>query len=167
MSKLDLLKFILFLIPLMIISACYTFQDASTEGISTVNVEFFPNQAEIINPQLSQAFTDKLKNKIISESTLKLRENNSDVIFKGAIIQYNIQPVAASNTNSTALSRLTIAVTVEYVNTLEEKKSWTATFSRFEDFDSNVNFNAVENQLVAQINDKIVDDIFRRAFVNW
>ena len=167
MNKISIFQFVLFIVPLLLLYGCYTFQDASTEGLNSAHVEFFPNQAEIINPTLSQAFTERLKNKILSESTLKLRNENPDVTFKGAIIQYNTQPIAASSSETSSLTRLTIGVRVDFIHNLDEKKSWTSTFTQFEDFNSNVNFSAVEQSLVTQINEKLVDEIFKRAFVNW
>lgn len=156
-------------IPFLVLhNGCYTFKDASIDpNIETVHVEFFPNNAQLINPNLSQEFTEGLKDKIINESRLTHVRNGGDVVFEGSITGYEYAPVSLSGDQTASQNRLKITVQVEYVNFVNEEESWSSTFSAYEDFDSNENFNSVENELVETIIGNLVDDIFNKAFVNW
>ncbi len=54
----------------LLVSGCkvnYGFTGASvSHDIKTFSVKYFPNNAPIVNPSLSQTFTEKLKEKIVS-----------------------------------------------------------------------------------------------------
>ena len=51
-----------------IINGCkvYSFTGASiSSDIKTVSIKYFPNKASIVQPSLSQVFTEKLKDKFV------------------------------------------------------------------------------------------------------
>ncbi|HRU61802.1 MAG TPA: LPS assembly lipoprotein LptE, partial [Bacteroidia bacterium] len=64
-------------------------------------------------------------------------------------------------------NRLTITVSVKYTNTKDEKQSFESSFSRFTDYSSSVNLAAAEDELVREVFDQLVDDIFNKAVINW
>lgn len=147
---------------------CYSFKDASFDpNIKTFTVQFFENQAPNANPSISQTFTEDLKSKILRESNLTLRDAQGDVEFQGAITGYDVKPIAAQAGETSAQNRLTITVSVDFQNRVNDKDNWNSSFSRYADFDSNVNFSSIEDELVSEVFDQLLDDIFRRAFVNW
>ena len=115
----------------------------------------------------NRAVTEELKTKILRESNLTLRDSQGDVEFQGAITQYDVRPIAPQAGETSAQNRLTITVQVNFENRVNEKESWNSRFSRYVDFDSNLNFSSIEEQLVDEVFDQLLDDIFRRAFVNW
>jgi len=158
----------LWLIAYGFLPSCYSFKDASTDpNLKTARVSYFDNRAPIVNPSLSQLFTEALKSKITSETNLDIIDQGADVDIRGVITQYDIAPIAAQAGETAALNRLTISVEVEFTNNQEESKSWESRFSRFADFSRDADFSSVEDGLVNEINTQLVDDIFKRAFVNW
>ena len=56
--------------------------------VKTMSVQFFPNKAPIINPTLSQRFTEQLKDKFLKETSLTIVANNGDYKLSGEIIDY-------------------------------------------------------------------------------
>ena len=153
-----------------IISGChvYSFTGASiSPDIKTVSIQLFPNRASIVQPSLSQAFTEKLKDKFVSETSLALVKENGDLNFEGAIVDYNTQPTAITGNDNAALNRLTITVSVKFTNTKDSKQDFETNFSRYADYDSRKSLSSVEQELIAQINSQLVDDIFNKAVVNW
>jgi hypothetical protein len=149
-------------------SSCYSFKDASVDpNLKTVKVGFFENRATTVNPELSQLFTEGLKDKIVSETNLDLVDAGPDVEFKGTISKYDINPTASQGAESAALNRLTVAVNVEYSNRLDETKNWKSTFTQHADFSRSANFADVEDELVTEINKLLIEEIFSKAFVNW
>jgi hypothetical protein len=49
----------------------YSFSGASiSPDVKTFSVQFFPNRAQLVQPLLSQAFTEKLKEKLISQTII-------------------------------------------------------------------------------------------------
>lgn len=165
-------KFIgfIFLFTSILYSGCgvYSFTGASiSPDIQTVTVKFFQNRAPLIQPLLSQAFTEKLKDKFISQTSLRLAESDGDLVFEGYISDYRTQPVAIQGTETAALNRLSITVNVKFTNKKDDKQSFDSSFSRYADFESTKSLAEVETALIEEINNQLVDDIFNRAVSNW
>ena len=53
--------------------------------VRTYSVYYFPNRARLVNPALSQMFTEDLKTKLQRKSPLKEAAENGDLIFEGFI----------------------------------------------------------------------------------
>lgn len=164
MRQLTVIGWALLLISL---AGCYSFKGTSipTE-VSTFTVEQFENFASNSQPTLSQVFTERLKDKILSESRLAYADEG-DVLFKGAITKYQVIPIAPTQGANTAFNRLEIEVSVEYFCEPDDTKNWTSKFLRFAEYESNQDLNSIEEQLIRQINDELVEEIFRKAFNNW
>ena len=146
----------------------YSFSGASIPSkAKTVSIKTFPNNASMVNPSLSSQLTEALKTKIQSQSNLILTGSGADLSFEGEITQYFTQPIAIQGDQTAALNRLTITITVRYANRFDEKQNFEQTFSRYLDYSSSKNLSEVESDLVTQISDLLVEDIFNKAFVNW
>jgi len=146
----------------------YSFTGASiSPDVKTVSVEFFENVAPLINPNLSQVFTEKLKDIFIVQTNLTLTQKNGDLNFEGSITDYNIRPMNVQAGNQVAQNRLTISVRVTFTNTVEPKNDFEKTFTRFADFDASQTLSSVEADLVEQITEELTQDVFNEAVVNW
>lgn len=146
----------------------YSFTGASIPPeAKTISIQQFPNNAPLVQPMLSQLFTDALRDKFASQTNLSQVPVNGDLAFEGAITDYRTQPVAITGDEIAALNRLTISVKVTFTNRINEKQNFETTFSRFEDYESSRSLNEVEEQLMGEIIEALVQDIFNRAVVNW
>lgn len=162
--------FILLLPFIFLVKGCgiYSFTGATPlADVKSVSVQFFENRAPIVVPSLSQQFTEALKNKIISSTNLSLEREEGDVQFEGSITGYDIRPTALSGNQTASQNRLTITVSVKFINKKDDKQNFESTFSRFADFAANRPVQQVEQELIRQINSQLVDDIFNRVFINW
>lgn len=135
--------------------------------IKTVSIAYFANNAPIIQPTLSQSFTEALKDKFNSQTKLQLVNKGGDLSLEGSIIGYSTQPVAIQGNETAALNRLTITVNVKFTNKLDDKQNFDQNFSRYEDYQSKLSLSSVEETLIKDINDALVEDIFNKAVVNW
>ncbi|HNV94897.1 MAG TPA: LptE family protein [Bacteroidales bacterium] len=153
------------------LSSCkinYTFSGASySADTQTFSVAFFQNQASIVNPSLSNVFTEALKDRVNAQTKLKLVQQNGDIQYEGSITNYQISPQSISGNETAALNRLTISVTVKFTNTKSPAQSFERTFSQFADYESTKSLNMVEEELVRDIVDKLTTDIFNASLVNW
>ena len=151
----------------------YSFTGADVGEATTVTIDFFPNNSDLVNPQLSQTFTEKLRDNFVVQTPLNLSQVGGDLLFQGTITDYVITPInAQANGNSilggnVAQSRLTIGVNVIYTNRIYPKKSFERRFTRFADFDSNVDLSQVEDELVDQITQELSENILNAAIGNW
>jgi hypothetical protein len=135
----------------------------------TVYIQTFRNNATLVNPALSQQFTNALKDRIQSQTPLTIVDNKSqgDYSLEGSITGYSIRPVAIQGDETAAMNRLTITVSVSFTNKFDETQNFEQSFSRYADYSSTQNFTSVESALVEQINEALTEDIFNKAFVNW
>jgi hypothetical protein len=82
-------------------------------------------------------------------------------------VDYHTTPTAIQGNEQAALNRLTITINVRFENTLNPDESFEQRFSAFEDYDASLNFASVEGDLVNTITERLVQDIFNKAVVNW
>jgi hypothetical protein len=146
----------------------YSFTGASiSPDVKTVSVQYFPNRARIINPTLSQEFTDALKDKIRGQTSLVFVNDLGDVDFEGEITDYRTEPVAIAGDDRANLTRFTVSIRVKYTNSVDGDQDFERVFTKYEDFDSNQDFSSVEQTLIEEVIEAITEDIFNAAFVNW
>ncbi|MCF8429980.1 MAG: hypothetical protein K9G64_07595 [Bacteroidia bacterium] len=154
----------------ILLSSCgvYSHTGASVPpDASTVSVAYITNMASIVNPLLSQNISEKLKQKFVNETPLKLVTTDADISFSGKILNYDIKPAAIQGNQTNALNRLTITMEIVFENKKAADKNFTKTFSNNIDFNAADNFQAREAELSGKVVDMLVQDIFNAAFINW
>ncbi|MBW8326548.1 MAG: hypothetical protein K0M50_17420 [Prolixibacteraceae bacterium] len=153
------------------ITACkvsYSFTGASiAPSVKTFTVDFFPNRARLVNPNLSQQFTEGLQDKLIKQTSLNQIQEGGDLEFSGQITDYEVRPMNIQEGDLAAQNRLTVTVKVKYTNNKDHEQDWEKTFTAYEDFDSNNSLNTVEESLVPEIIKKLTDDVFNASIANW
>ena len=154
----------------LLLSGCYSFKGISIDPeVNTFFVQNFESIASNAPPTLALDFTEKLKDKIRSESRLVLNDQNPDIEFTGRITGFTVVPVAPKPGEVVSLNQLKISVSVKYINNKNEKKSWTneRTKSHFAEFSNTADLLSVQDELIRQISVQILDDIFNEAFNDW
>ena len=154
-----------------IFTACkvsYSFTGASiAPNVKTFSVYYFPNRARLVNPNLSQQFTDGLQEKLIKQTSLNQISESGDLEFSGQITDYDVKPMNIGEGDLAAQNRLTITIKVKFVNNKDHEQDWDKSFTAYEDFDSNQSLSAIEDSLVPEIIKKLTDDIFNASIANW
>lgn len=169
------MKNIIFFLAVLVVAGCgYKFNGASTEGLKTVYVKYIENNAPLVVPNLSQTLTEDLKERIRNQSRLIITQNSdADAIFEANITGYDIKPIAIQdNTRPVAgANRLTITVHVKYTNTLDTgkiKQSFDESFTAFTDFTlAGQSLESQQQKLIKDVNVKLTENIFNRAFAQW
>ena len=146
----------------------YSFSGASiSPQVKTVSIQYFQNRAPLVQPGLSQTITDALIDKCKAQTSLSYVNGTGDVDFFGEITDYNSRPLTVAANATAAMSRFTITAKVKFTNSVDPDLSFEQTFSRYADYDANLDLSVVEKELSDQIVEMIVEDIFNQAFVNW
>jgi hypothetical protein len=161
---------ILLLLTLPLINGCkiYRFTDASVNpNIKTITISNFPNLAPIQVPSIAPEMVDRIQNKFIRETNLTLVPENGDIEIDGVIVEYLIDPVAVTQTETVAQNRLTIGVRIDFKNRLEPDKNFSTTFRELEIYPADLSGSDVDNRIAPIVMDKLVQTIFNKAFVNW
>ncbi len=171
MQKKYIILFILVVLFTGITNSCrisYSFTGANiSPAVKTFSVYYFPNRARLVNPTLSQSFTEALREKLQRQTPLNELAEDGDLIFEGQITGYEVRPMSIQKEDMAALNRLTVSVRVKYTNNVDPDQSIEQTFSAFEDFDATSSLSAVEDGLVPEIINKLTEDIFNATLANW
>jgi hypothetical protein len=146
----------------------YSFTGASiSPNVKTVSISYLQNNANLVVPTLSRTITDALRNYFTSQTNLNLVDRNGDLNLDGSIIQYVVIPVAIQGNETAALNRLTISLSIKFMNKTDPKQNWESTFSRYRDYSSSLNLSSVQDGLIKEITGELVQDVFNKAVVNW
>lgn len=133
----------------------------------TVSVQFFPNRAPIINPALSPAFTEALRDIMLTQTKLDLVDKNGDLRYEGTITDYRVGAVAVQGDETAAMNRVTVVVSVKYTSTIDKDKNSETTHSAFYEYPSTSNLSEIEAIAIEDINRILVQDIFNKTLGNW
>jgi len=159
------------IISVLFLQSCgiYSFTGASiSPDVKTVQVDEFPNYAQLVNPALTQTFTQGLQDLFLNQTNLSLIGSGGDLQFEGEITEYRVTPSANTSGSTAAQNRLTIAVKVRFYNNKDEEQNFEKTFSHYEDFDANkVLSGSTEDTLVELILERIFENVFNESVANW
>lgn len=139
-----------------------------TDTPETFQVNFFQNNAPLIEPGIDILFTNTLQDLIQNQTRSNLVTSGAEVIFEGEITEYRISPTTASANNTAAQNRLTISVNVRYTNTKDEEKDFEKPFSFFFDYEGDALLTGSQRDTAIEaIYERITQDIFQAALANW
>lgn len=153
---------------LLLSCGVYSFTGADTGNAETFQVNFFQNNARLIEPGVDRDFTLQLQDLIQDQTSLSLVNSNGDLIYEGEITKYNVSPMTATADDRAAQNRLSMTVNVRYFNTLEPEKDFEKSFSFYFDFPANQQLvGSTKDEAHEEIFTRISQDIFNASLTNW
>ena len=161
-------RFFCLFICCVMLSGCgpYSFTGVNTTA-ETYQVNFFQNNAPIVEPGLDILFTNTLQDLILNQTNLQLVTDNGDLIYEGEITEYRVAPMSATADQRAAQNRLTIGVRVRFTNTDNEEENFERTFSFFFDYPASTQLVTVRDAAYEEIFERITQDIFNASLANW
>ena len=165
-----ILKFSLILILAISVNSCgfYSFTGADTGTAETFQVNFFQNNAPLIEPGLDIEFTNALQDLIQNQTKLSLVTTGGDLIYEGEIVEYRISPTTATANDTAAQNRLTMTVNVRFFNNTKEEANFEQRFSFFFDYEGQEQLiGAQKDTALSEIFERITQDIFNASLANW
>jgi len=151
----------------------YSFTGASiSPAVKSVFVDYFANRARVVNPMLSQTFSEAMKDKFVNETGLSMARDQGDLEFSGEITGYDVRPLSIQQSGTTgkdyaSMNRLTITVKVVFTNNKDHTQDFNTSFSAYYDWESTQSLNSVESTAVEVIVGQLIDDIFNKSVANW
>lgn len=160
---------VIFFAAISVKATCsYSMKDISyPPEVKTAKVNYFENQARYVNPQLSPQLTDKLKQKIVSQTRLAV-VNSDDAHYDigGYISDFSVNTSGISGQTASS-NNLNITVHIIFKNRLDEKKNFETDITRNFPFSSTLSFADAQSRLMDDILKNVTDDIFNKIFSNW
>jgi len=135
--------------------------------VKTFRVNYFENKARYVNPQLSPAITEKLKQKIIGQTRLR-QTNNDDAHYdiSGYVSDYSESTTGISGQQAST-NRLNVTFHLIFKNSLDNTKNFETDVSSNYDFSAQLTLPQAESQLQDEIVKNVTDAIFNKIFSNW
>ena len=162
--------FLLVLFVMSLLAGCkvYSFNGANIPAeIKTVRVQYIENKARYNNQVLSPQLTDKLRQKIVSQTKLtQVNGDNADYDISGYISQYDVSTSGISN-QQVSTNRLTVAVSLTLLDRKTGAEPRNISASRSFDFSASLTLPQAERQLNDEIIRNLTDEIFNQLFSNW
>ncbi|MBV2196869.1 MAG: hypothetical protein KUL78_10260 [Flavobacterium sp.] len=146
----------------------YNFTGASPVNAKTFQVNYFQNNAPLVEPGIERTFTLELQDIIQNQTNLNLVSQGGELLYEGEIVDYRITPMTATADQRAAQNRLTITINVRFSNKNKEEDNFEKRFSFFYDFDANQQL--VGAQLTTALDvifERITQDIFNESLAKW
>lgn len=153
-----------------LLSGCsvYNFTGTGKIDADTFQVNYFQNNAELVEPGIERTFTLRLQDLIQNQTNLNLTNTGGDLVYEGEITDFRISPMTATADQRAAQNRLTISINVRFTNKRKEADDFEKRFSFFYDY-------AATQQLVGEalntaldvIFERITQDIFNESLAKW
>ena len=147
----------------------YSFSGTSIKpDVKTVTIDPVVNKALKVNPTLANSMTEALKDKFKKLTSLTEQEEDGDLQLTVSIESYDIRAQAVTANEVAAQNRLTITAKATFINSLHPEENFeNKQFAAYEDYNSELDLDAVEASLCDQIVDKLVEDIFNASVAQW
>lgn len=152
------------------LSGCgiYNFTGTGQINAKTFQVNFFQNNADLVEPGIDRTFTLALQDILINQTNLNLVSTGGDLVYEGEITDYRISPMTATADQQAAQNRLKIRVNVRFTNKNKETDDFEKTFEFFYDFPATTQLQGtVLNTALDEIFERITQDIFNESLAKW
>ena len=135
--------------------------------IKNFRVNYFENKARYVNPQLTPAITEAVKERIIGQTRLT-QTNNDDANYdiSGYLSDYSVTTTGISG-QTASTNRLNVTFHLIFKDALDNTKNFEADISSNYDFSAQLTLEQAESSLTSQIVKNVTDGIFNKIFSNW
>ena len=104
----------------------------------------------------------------MTQTRLQLVPRNGDLNISGEIVGYEVLNQAVKADGYASEAQLKLTVNVRFVNNTNHAEDFERQFSTFRNYDSSkYQLPAVQDDLISEMVDEIVDQIFNATVANW
>lgn len=161
------------MMSLCIMAACtvsYKFNGSSInyDKVKTISFENFPNRsAAFVWGPMESMFNTALQDKYVQQTRLKQIRQNGDLQLAGEITNYDAYNKGVGSDGYSTMAELKMTVNVRFVNNTNHAEDFEQQFSASREYNSTQQLSAVQEELVDQMIDEIVEQIFNATVANW
>ena len=150
-------------------SVSYKLNGASIDYSKTKTIEIaeFPIRSSYVWGPMGPMFNNKLKDMFAYHTRLQQVKRNGDLVLSGEITQYSQRNKSVSSEGYSAQTELSITVNVRFTNNKNHKEDFERQFTASQSYATTQSLNSVQEQLVSQMCDDLINQIFNAALANW
>lgn len=163
---------LLLVMLLLVADGCtvsYKFNGASInyDIIKSISIDNFPNRAVYQWGPMEAMFNNALSDIYVNQTKLRQVNRGGDLSLSGEITAYDQINKSISSDGYSSMMQLKMSVNVRFENTKNHSEDFERQFSASREFDASQQLGDVQEELVAQMIDEIVEQIFNATVANW
>lgn len=163
-------KYLILVAVLVSFNSCsvYNFTGTGKIDAKTFQVNYFQNNAPLVEPGIERTFTLQLQDLIQNQTNLNLVSSGGDLTYEGEIVDYYISPMTATADQRASQNRLSIRINVRFTNKNKEADDFEKAFSFFFDYPATEQLvGARLTEALDEIFERITQDIFNESLAKW
>lgn len=137
------------------------------DEIKSISFDKFPIRSAYVWSPMESMFYNTMVDAYSQKTKLKVLKKNGDLQLAGEITEYSQINKSVSAEGYSAQTQLKITVNVRFVKTTDRSKDFEKQFSATAEYDSKLQLQAVQEELVTQMLKDIVDQIFNATVADW
>lgn len=135
--------------------------------VKTVSFDKFPIRSSYVWAPMEAMFYNTMVKEFSSKTKLKVQKRNGDLDLQGEIVEYSQTNKSVAADGFSAQTQLKITVNVRYTNNTKHEDDFEQRFSATTVYDSSQSLASVQEELVQEMIDDIIDQIFNATVANW
>lgn len=173
MKQYSLLARLTMLVALITLSACsfqgYKFNGASIDYTKTKTIQLndFINRSSYVWGPMAPMLNNQLKDHFANHTKLIQVKRNGDLKIEGEITQYSQRNKSVSSEGYSAQTELQMTVNVRFTNNVNHDEDFERSFSATTTYETTQSLASVQEELVTQMVEELVDQIFNATVANW
>ena len=176
MTKSFLQRHLRIVVPLLLLMitfvgcrVSYSFNGASIDynKTKTIQIAEFPIRSSYVWGPMGPLFNNALKDEYANHTKLKQVKRGGDLKIEGEITNYSQRNKSVSAEGYSAQTELSITVNVRFTNNADHTQDFERQFTASQSYETTQSLSSVQEELVTQIVDDLVDQIFNATVANW
>ena len=158
------------LCALVACTVSYKFNGASInyDKVKTISFENFPNRSDaFVWGPMESMFNIALQDIYMQQTRLKQLRQGGDLELAGEIVKYDAYNKGVGSDGYSTMVELRMTVNVRFVKNTNHTEDFEQQFSASREYDSKQQLSSVQEDLVSQMIDEIVEQIFNATVANW
>lgn len=162
---------LMLLVTTVLLTACsvsYSFTGTSInyDVIKTIQLDNVANRAPYGWAPMESMFNNKLQDRYANQTRLKLVKRGGDMHISGEITAYDQFNKAISADGFSSQVQLKLTVNIRFENP-KMNQNWERQFSATTQYNASQQLSAVQEQLVTEMINDIIDQIFNATVADW
>ena len=160
-------------VMMVALTACtisYKFNGSSInyEKTKTISFENFPNRsAAFVWGPMESMFNTALQDIFMQQTRLQQVKRDGDLQLSGESPNYDAYNKGVGSEGYSTKAELKMTVNVRFVNNSNHAEDFEQQFSASREYNATQQLSSVQEDLVNQMIDEIVDQIFNATVANW
>lgn len=135
--------------------------------VRSITLHDVTNRAPVVYPSFAPMLTERLKDLYTSRTRLDQVARDGDLELECTITGYDLSAVSVSADNYADRTSFAVTIQVKYTNRSNDKESFDRSFRAHRDFDRSVSFASVQDQLLEEITEDLIKQVFNATVENW